>query len=372
MPSEVGIQRHPHSAILAIPTDLGRSEFYNDVYTNGCYTADIMGCNWTCQHCWSAYGWEGALRNAGMEPRFKLDPAEVAVKLIRGMKNNAQSMCRISGGEATMYWDHTVELIAEFLKRTEGVRFHMPPITEARGEPLGIIIETNGSMLDKKRIDDLEERFGEQAQRVVLSIGFKATHPEALAELTGLPLKVAATAHQKQMDALLYIALEAKYLDFWASFLDRYTDPGIYAALQREVERARSGAGRNFAIQPFKSYGDANRLWTPKRFRGRSMKEPSPERDEEIITQFIDADGGTASFDELEAQIVADLEKVKAGPGDAERQEELEEELLELMETRPSQTMVPVERPDDDELLNIQLGFTDAVDQQGFADGAVK
>jgi uncharacterized Fe-S cluster-containing radical SAM superfamily protein len=345
------------------------TEFYSDVYVNGTFSADCVGCNWTCAGCWSAYGWEGILRTQGLEPRYELTPAEVAVKLIRGMKNNAQSMCRITGGEITMYWDHMMELISEFLTRTEGVRFHMPPITEPRGEPLGIILETNGSMLDKKRIDEIEERFGEQAQRVVLSIGFKATHPEALAELTGLPLKVAATAHQKQMDALLYLALEAKYVGFWASFLDKYTDPGIYAALQREVERARSGAGRNFAIQPYKNYNvAAARLFTPKRFRGRSMKEPSPERDEEIITQFIDADGGTKSFDELEAQITADLAKVE----NPARKEQLEEELLELMETRPSETVVPVERPEDDELLNIQLGFADAVEAQGFDEGAVK
>jgi hypothetical protein len=245
----------------------------------------------------------------------------------------------------------------------------MPPITDVKGEPLGIIIETNGSMLDEGRLRMLEERFGAEAGRIVMSIGFKATHPEALAELTGLGLKVAERAHQKQLDALLYVALECEHIQFWASFLDKYTDPGIYAALQRECERARPGAGRCFAIQPFKNYGNANKLWTPKKWRGKAFKDPGPERDEEVITEIVDADGTLTEFERIEQEVAADLEVAT----DPQVTEELEEELTEMRESKPSTSRVPVQAPDEsDELMAIQLGFADAVDEQGLDEGEVK
>src|SRR5437870_1694361 len=87
--------------------------FYDGMFLNGTYTADIVGCNWTCEGCWSGYGWRGAedklskKRGGGT-----FTPAEVVDRLIRGMKRNAMSGCRISGGEVSMRWDeHVVPVV---------------------------------------------------------------------------------------------------------------------------------------------------------------------------------------------------------------------------------------------------------------------
>jgi uncharacterized Fe-S cluster-containing radical SAM superfamily protein len=37
----------------------------------------------------------------------RLEPDEVASKLIAGMRRNAQAGARITGGEPAMYWEHT-------------------------------------------------------------------------------------------------------------------------------------------------------------------------------------------------------------------------------------------------------------------------
>src|SRR4051794_33465354 len=53
MPGYAGRDRAPSHRLR--PTD-----FYDDVYLNGTFTADVAGCNWTCEHCWSKYGWRGS------------------------------------------------------------------------------------------------------------------------------------------------------------------------------------------------------------------------------------------------------------------------------------------------------------------------
>lgn len=259
--------------------------FYERLYPNGTFTADIMGCNWTCEHCWSKYGWRT------VEAKYQLTPEETAVKLVEGMKRNGQPMSRISGGEPTMYMDHMLALIDEVLDRTKGQRMKVGGHTGRRGETMGIIIETNGSLLTFEQIKGIEDKWGEDAKRVVLSIGMKATTPEGLADLTGLAPKVAERAHQRQLDNLMFIVRNCEYLNAHVSFLDRFTDLGMYSAIQREIERARPGMGRRVVLQEFRSYGNANRYYTPKRFRKGRFPDDPGERDEEVILDKIDKNG---------------------------------------------------------------------------------
>ena len=76
-------------------------QFYTNVFTGGTYCADIIGCPWTCDHCWSAFGWT----HDPSQARFELTPEQVVSKLVAGMVRNGAQAGRISGGEATMYWN---------------------------------------------------------------------------------------------------------------------------------------------------------------------------------------------------------------------------------------------------------------------------
>ena len=164
-------------------------------------------------------------------------------------------------------------------------------MTSSRGDPMGLIIETNGSTLSYEQIDKLEDDYGEDARRIVVAIGIKSTTPEGLAELTGLSLSVAERAHERQLENILYIALRKTHVGMRAVFLDKYTDLGMYAALQREVERKKPGRGRLIEMVPFKRFGNANRYYTPKRFRENIFPDGIPEVDEEVINGLLDKEG---------------------------------------------------------------------------------
>jgi uncharacterized Fe-S cluster-containing radical SAM superfamily protein len=148
--------------------------FYDQVFLNG-YTADVVGCNWTCEHCWSKYGWRGVDPEKLPKGGGEFSASQVADKLLKGMQRNQQPMCRISGGEATMYWKpHMVNVIREVITRTHGQRMHIRGKTPRQGVALGILIETNGSVLTVNMLKALEDDFGQEARRIVLAIGMKA------------------------------------------------------------------------------------------------------------------------------------------------------------------------------------------------------
>ena len=82
------------------------------MFPNGTYTADIAGCNWTCEHCWSKSGWHGRKPDDFHHSGGEMTSNQVAEKLVKGMERNQQPMCRISGGEASMYCEpHMVAVI---------------------------------------------------------------------------------------------------------------------------------------------------------------------------------------------------------------------------------------------------------------------
>jgi uncharacterized Fe-S cluster-containing radical SAM superfamily protein len=244
------------------------TDFYDSVFPNGTYTADIVGCNWTCEHCWSKYGW----RNLDVDdmPRGgEYTSDQVAEKLVKGMERNLQPMARISGGEASMYWDpHMLGVIRSVLQRTAGQRMKIRGMTEPGvGMAMGICIETNGSVLTPAMLNALEEEHGEQAARIVLAVGMKATNSDELGRLTGMSAATSERFHKGQMRTLRHLAFKAKHLGWFANYIDEFTDPEDYAKLVREIERKRPGSARLMGIDPYYRSYRTNRYYTPKRDR---------------------------------------------------------------------------------------------------------
>jgi len=245
------------------------TDFYDTVFPNGTYTADIVGCNWTCEHCWSKYGWHGLDLERRPKGSGEFTSEQVATKLVKGMERNLQPICRISGGEASMYWDpHMVGVIRGVLEMTQGQRMKIRGVTKPGvGAAMGICIETNGSVLSIAQLKALEDEFGDEARRVVLAIGMKATGASELARLTGMTAATAERFHKGQMRTLRHLALKAKHLGWFANYIDEFTDDQEYARLVREIERKRPGSARLMGVDPYHRSYRTNRYYTPKRNR---------------------------------------------------------------------------------------------------------
>ena len=135
-------------------------------------------------------------------------------------------------------------------------------------------------------------------------------------------------------------------------------------------ERAKPGLGRVLNTQKLKNYGDSHAYMTPKRFRGAAFPEASPAHDPEIITELLDGDGGIqgALDDVVQAQ-----EKLDAAT-DPEEIEERQADLADAQDMLPGigPEPVPIERPEDDPVLEVQLQAAEAISEQGFAEGQVR
>lgn len=244
------------------------TDFYDSVFPNGTFTADIAGCNWTCEHCWSKFGWRSFTLDDMHRSGGELTSEQVVEKLVAGMKRNSQPMCRISGGEASMYWEpHIVNVIRGVLEQTKGLRMKIRGLTEPEGHALGICIETNGSVLNIDQLQAMEDELGEDARRIVLAVGMKATNASELARLTGMTEKTAERFHKGQMRTLRWLALQAENIGWFANFLDEFTDVDEYAVLLRELERKRPGSARLMGVDPYRRGYRSTTHYTPKRQR---------------------------------------------------------------------------------------------------------
>ena len=259
-------------------------QFYGALY-GGCFTADLMDCNWSCERCWSRFGGKGD------EPGHVLTPEQATQKLVKGLRRNALLMCRITYGEPIMHWPHVERVIDGVLTETQGERMVVPGFTDRRGECMGIIIETNGSLLKPKMLDALETRYGADAKRIIINIGIKATTPQQLAQLTGHPLKVAERFHRTQLAAIMHMAFNCPNLVMYASFLDKFTDPEIFAGIAREVERAKPGLNRHIDVLDYVSYQNTTRLYTPKHLRERDFPDGVPADEPETVNALLAPDG---------------------------------------------------------------------------------
>lgn len=258
MPEEVRV--NPSDEQTAPYKRFRPTSFYGDVYANGTFTADLMDCHWSCESCWSRFG------HRNEEPKYNLTAREVAEKLLAGMERNKQGAARISSGEPLLHWEHVVDVADEVLQRSREARIVLEGMTDPDGDPFRIVVETNGSLLTPARLDELERILGEDAPRMVLALGIKATSPEQLAELTGHVPATAQRFHAGQLDALMHIAGNTR-LGFHGLFLDKFTDPEVFATIQRQVEHVRPGSARELSVEKFKAYSGTQRFYKPKRFR---------------------------------------------------------------------------------------------------------
>jgi hypothetical protein len=79
-------------------------------------------------------------------------------------------------------------------------RMKIRGLTEPRvGAAMGICIETNGSVLSVAQLQALEAEHGEEARRIVLAIGMKATNAGEFGRLTGMTAATAERFHKGQM-----------------------------------------------------------------------------------------------------------------------------------------------------------------------------
>ena len=236
-----------------------KTHFYDTTFINGTYSADIIGCPWTCDGCWSGYGYTGS------EPKYHLEPDEVVEKLLAGMVRNKQQAARITGGEPTMRWAHMMGVVDSWMESVVGARMVIEGETTEEGEPMVLVIETNGSLGALDRIDDVQDRYGKDAKHLLLHFGLKASDPEQLEKLTGI--KSAEAAHRRQVTNLLHVARETE-IDLHISVFDAYSTPAGVEDLEEALEDARPGLSRDFTVQKYvRSYGKANRFRTPKRHR---------------------------------------------------------------------------------------------------------
>lgn len=225
-------------------------------FTGGAYVGAMTGCHWTCAGCFTKYGYRG------VRPRYELEPPEVVDRLIAGMEGCELTVGGLAGGEPLMRWPHVLAVVTEFLSRTAGKTFSPGGLEP---EPYSLVIETAGLLLDEEKLETLDAL---DDGRLILAFGMKATTPEWLAALTGLPPAVAERSHQRQFDNLL-TAIENTGITTYATFLDRMSDVGGLAAVRDAFEASRPGSGRYVRVHPLARYGNVNRFYTPKRMRAR-------------------------------------------------------------------------------------------------------
>jgi uncharacterized Fe-S cluster-containing radical SAM superfamily protein len=204
----------------------------SDLFPGGTYTALIMGCGWVadrhgCEHCWARGGWDG------IEPRRLLNPLAVAERLELGMRSLGLTACRITGGEPTTHWDHVLAVIDAILSRRT--------VTAT-----SFVLETHGADLTADRIAALKDILADRIDRFLLVVGVKATSPERLAHLTGMPAGQATITHTRQLQAVFRAARAG--LRVIATFIDRFTDADAFAAIRAELTCANAASTE---IQPF-------------------------------------------------------------------------------------------------------------------------
>jgi uncharacterized Fe-S cluster-containing radical SAM superfamily protein len=223
-------------------------------FYGGIYTADIFGCNWTCDSCWSKFGWRG------VEPKFILTSDEVVQKLVGGMERNGLIRSRISGGEPSLYWkSHLFAVTRKFLEA---------------GDDTYLIIETNGTAFGPEDIDKLEEAVGEKADRVQFTVGVKATSGERLAELTGQTVETAKRFRKNQLELVYHLAQPERLVTFSALFLDSFVDDDELEAFTEALEEIVGGPldETTIDLQQFKTTGWGAKQHSEKNYQPKRRK----------------------------------------------------------------------------------------------------
>lgn len=113
-----------------------RSEMYPDL--GGSVSADVIGCGFACNQCWSTYGL------AGKDSMKWMHADEAADKLIQVVRRTGHKIVRISNGEPFLYPEHLLA-VAE---RVLDADLPSLPIFQ---------IETNGLHATPEWIDKLDD-----------------------------------------------------------------------------------------------------------------------------------------------------------------------------------------------------------------------
>ncbi len=122
--------------------------FRGGKWYGGIATADAVGCCLRCGFCWA---WRYAWSSRG---RYLLSPSEVASKLVSIARSKGYTQARLSGGEPTIAFDHTEEVMEICI-----------------GKGLHFVLETNGILIGydesmARRIARLKKKGGELEVRV--------------------------------------------------------------------------------------------------------------------------------------------------------------------------------------------------------------
>lgn len=133
-------------------------------FYGGIATADCVGCNLSCNYCWS--------KNPRKQPEHIGDfysPREVMEKLVEIADRKDFPQVRVSGNEPTIGKEHLLSLMSEF-----------------EGTSLKFILETNGILLgdDPSYTEEMKD-----FENIHVRVSLKGTNPDQFEKLTGADKK---------------------------------------------------------------------------------------------------------------------------------------------------------------------------------------
>ncbi len=177
--------------------------FRSSRHYGGNNAGDVVGCNLRCAFCWA---WKYAFR--GDVGSF-YTPIEAARRIAAA---GPYRLARLTGGEPTLAWEHTREVIIILLRN--GFRF---------------VLETNGILIGAGIVEANSIPLG-----AYVRVSLKAPDPETFEKVTGA-YGDGINLQLKALEALLE-AGRAPGRDFHASLVLGLTPPERYEWILRRLE----------------------------------------------------------------------------------------------------------------------------------------
>uniref|UniRef100_A0A7C2Z8Z7 Radical SAM protein n=1 Tax=Ignisphaera aggregans TaxID=334771 RepID=A0A7C2Z8Z7_9CREN len=138
--------------------------FRSSRHYGGSAVGDVVGCNLSCLYCWC---WR---INSAHRGGTLLSPEEVVTELLSIARHNGYRVLRLSGGEPTLCFDHTVQVL-EALK-------HLRHRKEV------FVLETNGIVLGLRR--DLVSMLRPYSSFLVVRVSLKGCSEGDFSRITGI------------------------------------------------------------------------------------------------------------------------------------------------------------------------------------------
>lgn len=153
------VRRDLNGEVLRKYFGFARGKWYG-----GSFAAYVIGCNLDCAFCWA---WFKDRYDTGMY----LSPSNVIERLISAGRTLGIKTLRISGGEPTIGFDHLIQVLKLFTRKTDSMK---------------LVVETNGILIGARRA--LASELGEfSGGNVIVRISVKGANPETFSTLTGSP-----------------------------------------------------------------------------------------------------------------------------------------------------------------------------------------